>query len=76
MRCTQVYVARGIFYLLNTNFHYVICEENLMKKAQCRNFANEVYRWYSAMSKYFETSLFRKFNHKLLYMLDNLVVPS
>lgn len=47
-----------------------------MKKAQCRNFANEVYRWYSAMSKHFETSLFRKFNHKLLYVLDYLVVSS
>ena len=63
------------FYILYLTFENLICEENLMKKAQCRNFANEVYRWYSAMSKYFETSLFRKFNHKLyvLYKISFLL---
>ena len=46
----------------------VICEENSMKNTKCRNFANEVYRWYSAVSKYFETSVFREFNRKLYFI--------
>ncbi len=39
-----------------------------MKNTKCRNFANEVYRWYSAVSKYFETSVFREFNRKLYFI--------
>ena len=41
-----------------------ISQENFRKKAQYRNFVNEVYSCTSKFTKNFETSLFTKFNVK------------